>query len=893
MAAFFHSRAGSRTYNGGSSALAGQELPGGCCNFHDLRPGASVTSCGCKRFWLNVDHYTGQQSSERAWCFCGHHACFHDAFSQQREQEQGMSIERMRDDTNARRTSIEHSALPHGYVPAEQIATAGPKRPTGLGIRPDSRSQSQSQSINARIWDALNGFARQQEDGAFSDIPSTAAPSVVDEPRFSPGYAEQQQGHGQCNMAPPVNIPQSAAARPSVEELSATEVNTPSMTGTPDFRAVHSSSDRMRPSPGHLPPGRFLAEQQGSIPAATAVPASDSSANPTKGGRDIQTGNEPSLLEMQNLIRSWGRRLDLLESLSFSHVPVEELQERFEHFDGRLLDLEQWRGERDREQEQASPEPADRSSNKRRRLHTTDLDSFSSDVSFDSNAAAHTEAVVMATLATNAITDPRIEALENRVTDLENAGPPSFVRPWQVQVVLLPWGRQLHGIWFSSSEATQRSLRAATQEEWSGAQSMPKLSFKSSDSAAWTTESIQAWANEAQDWLSPKACGPTGTVFQRLASRGLVQDITLTAPDSRHILGSLRTAFSSVLGKTEATREHAGPHQALTEEFIPLRKVRKSARLRFLTPSEMTTAATWDATFLDASVFMKVGNTQRRLYLTTPDAYLQFSGDGWTWSSLRQLPLHDATAGEQAAQATGTALEACWSYNEHLDHATSTQSSFASHASQWALHTPDVQDVDTNEVSATSTRSEDQSRHQRTVSLPSSSLAASAARDDLPKRRVASFETAGVMPIYTDDHGLEIQAKRRRISISPEAERRGVNFTPRWSREPPSPFTSEAAMEARSQGASSRNKRGATPFAYATPHSNSQYIGRPEYFGGDGDTEADTDLAAGQSDRGEEEWEGVDDGPGFVTGADEKDDMSGDDDLDEHDLDEGLPHFGT
>lgn len=676
-------------------------------------------------------------------------------------------------------------------------------------------------------------------------------------------YGGQRQEIEQHGMRPPVDIPQTAAIRPSVDELSATEVNTPSIGSTPDFRAIALSSSQVRPSPGHLPPGKFTAGDRDRTAPQITVPTTGQQAQTQtmKEQQDIASSTRPSLLEMQNLIRSYGQRLDLMESLSFSHVPVEELQERFELFDGRLLDLEHWRTDRDREKEQTSSDPAELSRNKRQRRLPRDTESFSSDVSFDSHAAAHTEAVVMATLATNAITDPRLEALENRVTDLEASSPPSYARPWRVQVVLLPWGRQLRGIWFSSTEATQRSLKTATQEEWSGAQSMPKLSFKSADSAAWTTESIQAWANEAQDWLSPKACGPLGTVFQRLESRGLVQDITLTASDSRHITSALRSAFGDMLKRWDRSCEPTGPHQALSEDFIPLRKVRKSSRLRFLTPSEMTTAATWDATFLDASIFMKLGDGQRRLYLTTPDAYLQSSEREWTWPGLRELPIFDASAEEQHAQATGTAVEACWSYNEQLDHAASTHSSFASRTSPWTADTPIVEEDDDDEEEIPSSHFDNRPRHQRTVSLPTSSLAISGARDELPKRRVASFETAGIMPVHADEYGLEIQAKRRRISMSPEAERRGVNFTPRWSREPPSPFPSDIAMEARSQAASSRNKRGATPFAYATPHSNNQYVGRPEYFGGDGDTEVDTDLTGNQSDQSEEGWEGVDDGP--------------------------------
>jgi hypothetical protein len=402
---------------------------------------------------------------------------------------------------------------------------------------------------------------------------------------------------------------------------------------------------------------------------------------------------------------------------------------------------------------------------------------------------------------------------------------------------------------------------AQQSEEWTGAQSAPKLSFKSSNSGAWTTESIQAWAKDAQEWLSPKACGPTGTVFQRLASRGLIRDITITAGDARHIFDTIHSAFGNFdQSEVAIDSADANRYQALREPFIPLRKVRKSTRLRFLSSAEMVTSASWTASFLDSSVFMKVTDGHRRLYLTTSDAYIQPIGDVWSWKNIRELPLVDASGEEQAAQNEKLAIEACWTYNEQLDYVPSGHSSFGSHESQWStrsqLAANDAGDLEDPPISP---RSELLLPRQRTISLPSSNSAVIKLRDILPKRRFASFEPVATVPIHAEESGVEIVAKRRRISLSPEAERRGVNFTPRLSREPPSPFTSEVAAEGRSQGTSSR-KRGTTPFAYATPHSNNHFISRLELMVGDGDTEADTELYGATSERGEEEWEGVGDG---------------------------------
>lgn len=301
----------------------------------------------------------------------------------------------------------------------------------------------------------------------------------------------------------------------------------------------------------------------------------------------------------------------------------------------------------------------------------------------------------------------------------------------------------------------------------------------------------------------------------------------------------------------------------------------------------MATSGLWTAEFLDSSVCMKVNDGQRRLYITTPEAYLQ-ADDGWSWQALRQLPIYDASGDEQAAQADSRVIEACWSYNDRLDEMTSAHASFAaSHASQWSIrseHSPHESRFEGERLPSPAKGMH--IGHQRAVSLPTSSSAIEDERSVAPKRRVASFETVATMPLTYAQPSLVAAGKRRRISTSPEAERRGAGFTPRWSREPPSPNTADLAGEAQSQGASSR-RRGMTPFAYATPHSNSHHAERGDFLGGDGDTEADTDMAVPQIENADDEWEGVQDGmdadgpQGDVNSA-----------VDESEIDEGASYEG-
>lgn len=885
MAAFARDRGG--VGGAGQYAVISTEseqplLPNGACNYRELNYGARAPVCGCKRFWLNGSNLGSQ--GQREFCFCGHHACFHHPGQPQPRGPASATVSAIPEHVTATQ-NVRARNTPEGYYAVHQAgAGAQSKADSGLGIH--QNVPSQSQSINTRLWEGLNGFARNQSDGAGSDttskLPSTAVPSINGD------AAESRR-----LMGPPLNIPSTSLARAGYDDCvgSETEAATPSVAGTPDLQAFGPS---LQP---RFPPGPLFVPQ----PPAQA---------PSPPLQQHQSANESSLRqlhsrEVEEKLQIYGRRLDALESMSFSHLPPEEVQDKFENHDVRLLDLEQWRDERDKERERDhaleserehkraghSPDPPKVSSSKRRRLLPNESMSFDSDGSFDSTAAMHTEAAVLATVATNLELEPRFEALESRVWDLENSKLPSYTHPWDVQVVLLPWGRSLKGVWFTSSEATQQSQRSTLHdaEEWTGPQLAPTTSFHSTASTAWTTESIEAWAEDAQDWLSPKACGPSGTVYQRLASRGLVRDITLSSSNSKHILDIVCSAFLKVLpSDSSANTELLKQFQGLREPFLPLRKARKSSRLRFLSPAEMITSAAWTAELLESSAFMKCNDGQRRLYITTPRAYLQ-TDEGWTWKSLRQLPARDASGGLQADTVSrGVAIEACWSYNDKLDYVPSLHSSFGSHASRKSHR--EIVEQPNDLPHPMSPLSDARTLRQRTVSLPTSEKAAVAT-----KRRAASHEAAEAAP--TTSSVADVTAyKRPRLSISPEAERRGVGFTPRLSREPPSPFNSSVHMvDSRSQDAAGSSRtmpRGTTPFAYATPHSNSHFVGLVDLTScGDNDTEIGTDLAGGVSEQGDEEWHGVGDGHDAVSEHGSGDEsMRGDEEeYEEEEEEEGSP----
>lgn len=245
------------------------------------------------------------------------------------------------------------------------------------------------------------------------------------------------------------------------------------------------------------------------------------------------------------------------------------------------------------------------------------------------------------------------------------------------------------------------------------------------------------------EWLYPRACAPGKMLDQRLASRGFVKTVQVTGGDYRSFRDALLVAFAGVLAPSpppvpeqamavEGTRSSGGASVAmrrlssstslrssatqtklaerylgLREPLIPLRKVHKDSRLRFLEPSEMASPALWTSNFLRSTVVMKGAGPVQRLYVTTADAYLQGrlgqaggrrgkrsaanagqSHQGWTWQRVRELSrVYDTEAtkenvdkdrDDEDAEMSGVgvgvpeadALEECWAWNERFDRQT-------------------------------------------------------------------------------------------------------------------------------------------------------------------------------------------------------------------------------
>ncbi|KAK8242587.1 hypothetical protein IWZ00DRAFT_381230 [Phyllosticta capitalensis] len=377
-------------------------------------------------------------------------------------------------------------------------------------------------------------------------------------------------------------------------------------------------------------------------------------------------------------ISDFKNRLIALENASFQHIPPEEIMDKFEHFEGRLLELEQ----------RAKDYMAD-----------YEIDSSNQDtlVASDASGNEHDDAI------------RRLEALEYRLENLE-ATLPSASNPWEIEVVLLPWGRDLKGIWFPALEGEGGSAGSQSSEDRT--QSISSLSsvkaqplLMSVEQTAWSKEAINHWANDSQEsaaqgFLAPRACGRNGIPYKRLKSRGFVRRVLIKEPGAEHIHTSICAEFDELIDLINSScrplededsqmsdDEQIGTTllHGMRASILPLKKKRKDAQLMFLGPSELVTPTLWNAHFLASGVMMRARGGVKRLYMTHGAAYQQSQvddADGWTWESIRRLPrFNPSSNGHHVRVGEADAREACWEFHPNFDRPFSTPTSFTSNLS--------------------------------------------------------------------------------------------------------------------------------------------------------------------------------------------------------------------
>ncbi|KAI9836810.1 MAG: hypothetical protein M1819_000975 [Sarea resinae] len=739
-------------------------------------------------------------------------------------------------------------------------------------------------------------------------------------------------------LRPPLEIhqdPQVAIQMTNDIPQSATEVATPTMAGTPNAGEISRTIGQVKAWIDALERQGIDKAQTGNHNSQQSSPRPDNSQN---NDQSIASSIYRILPFLRSLIshvseyptlssslKSHAHRLDLLENASFCQGPVEELQERVDVFDEKLAAAESRIDDHETRLTVASEDssgPRQASAKPKHFVHPAEAHSrsFSSNGSFATDISAHSSAVLL-TRATDVLTN-RFDTLQSKLEQLESSLPPSASRPWEVEVILIPWGERLKGIWYTADEPHQPNhLRTQDTEEWSQAYSMTSRNEPNRPFGATGHEwdAISQWADTADQERWAKAVGSKSRVHQRLRSRGFVKTVLIAGSSARDVKTAILEAFGDLLktlnggdnasvtydGSQSSYKSQSSTSLGLTAPFVPLRKVHKASRLRFLGPDELVTPALWTVEFLSSSVFMRAAHGQKKLFITQRHAYMQHDigkDVSWNWQRLRELPRFYQDDGTSEGQAESQVREAdareeCWEWNSRLDIPPSAQSSFSSHHTSHSMlplrHQPPPFESADSYHSITSSpherlpisplsefppdRPKQIPQASRTASMPiNPGRSAAAPSISLPsKRRMASSFETGKSPSRPSN------GKRSRITRSPTT-------LERQSERQLSPFFSEDVVppETRSQGPSvvtaggmhANVKRGSTPFAYATPHSTGPVrIERKDTGDDEGiDLEA-TDVGgvitadAAEDSNGEDlPWEGVRD--------DNRSDQSGDDD---------------
>ncbi|KAH6891382.1 hypothetical protein B0T10DRAFT_485121 [Thelonectria olida] len=748
-------------------------LPGGHCNFVDLTPGANGAKCGCRRFWSRSSGGT-LAPEQNHWCMCNHHACYHEEGDRDAQfpdvQVPGQENEKPRTGREPLSPMIDWTLKTPPAVPGMDFPSfSAPENLSFLNrtpenVNPISRIPA-SQVTGASLPDTLSwGNLIQSQPQA---LPLPPIPS-------------------QCMMPSQTASTTSSAQAKYLRPFAGKGLQTLSGVTGP-------KQPTTAPEGSTVPAESFVfvtQDQQSSGTPQASPPSQESRAASTTGI------SRRAFKNLSETVSGHDQRLDRLETVSFTAPGHEDCQEKHDHADIRITELE------------------------------SRVDEVEKLVNDNQSVVSRRDDASIISVSTSTTSRPthsqeiysQVQSLQAQVAHLQSLMP-SPSHPWSVEVVFLPFA--LKKVWQEAHEFKTEPL--ITSDDWT------QLPMTHSTTTMRSQSPLYAdWANAADDikWLLPKAYSDKSIVDQRLRSRGLVKTVTVRGSDARNVAVAMHEAFSNVFREMEiysrpqSNDARMSAFLGLQSAWVPLRKMHKDSRLRFLSPSEMTTPALWNVQFL-SSVVMK--SSEPRLFVTHPDAYLQdlqAYDAGWTWQKLKEMNRVDLDTGVPQSGTELDALERSWSWAEVLDEPPAAATSITMpHDRQRTISSspsqpyfPAVQMIRSSSPSIVRSNSSmlasrrgSRPPHIRTSSMPlagpSHSSPASA------RRRVASYgQSRRSSPaLYAVPQSAIV--KRRRSTRSPSRHR----MTPGWTASPsPMPL-----------GLSDRQPvRGTTPFAYATPYSN-------------------------------------------------------------------------
>ncbi|KAI8624461.1 hypothetical protein F5Y19DRAFT_316182 [Xylariaceae sp. FL1651] len=882
-------------YTDAPLVTSSSSLPSGPCNYVDLTHGANGQKCGCRRFWSRglpgrpdrssptgfPPGFANGYEDQTTWCMCSHHACFHD-------------------DVRDGQASIPSSVVAPIHAKDQENERPRTNREPLTPVMPDLSSKlphptGPHMDLNTFINPAT--FSVHEE--VITRTGDVAEPSRELSLPDTLGWASLIQSEpDQANLLPPIPSQCLMASQPSSTTSSARIGYLKPFSGK-GLQTLSGVKSKI------LEPLREKSHTMEPQDEDTAEPDTDQSlddvqtvTNTPRSSRhvDITEGQDQSPAPgvhreafhlLSNTVHGHEQRIGNLESISFSAAAHDSCYEKHEQTDLRVTELES----RVEEVEKILNDTASNASGYSRSRRTGIDDAASSVVSVSTSTGSY--------IMDRAELHSELQALRAQLSQLQGLSSfPSPIRPWEVEVIFLPF--PLKNIWLESRDFGSQRLSCGSTVDTDPWMQLPN----SSPILEPQSPSLSDWAGPEveSDWLLGRACAPDNTIGQRLRSRGLVKNVTVCGPDARSVQQAMSEAFGTLFrtfSRMQANVHHGSTiHHRVTKflglqsPWVPLRKIHKESRLRFLTPAEMVTPVSWDVQFLASSVVMKSQNVQR-LFITHPEAYLQDQDayeNGWTWQRLRELSRVYADSQSSQEVPEGDAKEECWAWNTVLDGQSSSAASSQVLSLQetaqpnWrAISTLESRDVFTDARATTPSLATrlSSSRAQspavlrerraskppqiRTASVPPALQALVSPAH--AKRRVTSFVhpyERHVSPQTTRTGQVAALAKRR-STRSPSLRPRWNRYTPRWSTASPSPMPEVLGP------------RATTPF-YATPYSNAPFVDtRPNRGGAVVDDNIDFNFDASESSSDIDVYDDEtdeDNGDGNINSEEDDDDSS-------------------
>lgn len=641
-----------------------RNLPRGACNYRDK--GSDGQKCGCRQYF---DETFGRSGSGSLWfCICEHHACFHDQGDVGERSFASSQLQSLRlgNDPEHTRYNMDPFA---GYTHASNTQIGSQSCREGLDVGTGLIFPTLQSSLPDSLSWNLSAQPSQSGVTALPPIPPNCL--LPSQERID---RENEHGtRGTQSSASIISNEKKAFAdlRPSLFLPSQNKATLPSnFTNQQRITSTQEcNNDSLNQS--HCAQDQLIMindENEANIDLENGV----DNLLPTERLQQLSSPIRSIRREVSNLstlVKAHGERLDSMENFSFSatdssdvHGKLQERQEEIEdrfisvdirqdEFDGRLMEIENFR-----DNDSSRGGVVQRTGNN---------DSFTGG-SFTSSVNASDPSPI-SKLWTQ---------LLNVKAEVRTALPPTRDRPWTVEIVFLPFGYSLKGIWSTieefPSQVSRRSSVAA--DDWVQNQLPAKASAQNkqhSEDHPSSWEGIVANQNRNdKDFLVARSFNRNSKMYARLKSRGCVRTIQITGSQSKDVNAALIDSFGdlpeTLSGKTDKNlhKRHGRltkPYHALQSSWIPLRKLHKDSRLRFLDPSELISQTLWTVEFLKSSVVMRAPRLPI-LFLTHPQGYTQHVTnleDHWTWPKIRLMPRVNLDSLEDEVKE-GDAMEPCW-----------------------------------------------------------------------------------------------------------------------------------------------------------------------------------------------------------------------------------------